>query len=286
MPYRTIVVQSAKPRLDELETLFWNLEALSVTLEDAEDHPIYEPGPGEIPVWDSVIVSALFADTVDVQKVQIALTSQHFECLAEKKLEDRIWEREWLNRFKPMQFGENLWVCPSGHQVDVLDAVVMELDPGLAFGTGTHATTSMCLEWLDKHIQTDMRVMDFGSGSGILGIAALLLGAELVTAVDNDPQALTASRDNAIRNKVEERLETFMPDQYVDRSYDVVIANILAQPLIDLAGKLSGLLASGSSLVLSGIMVDQAAAVKKAYALEFVSEQVVDGWVCLHARKS
>jgi len=284
MEWKTLVVETTAEQLDQLETLFWAEGAVSVTVADAEDNPIFEPGPGEIPVWDQVIASALFNADVDVERVRQTLTNKQFTLLYVEELGDRVWEREWLIRFKPMLFGKRLWVCPTGHEVNAEDAVVMDLDPGLAFGTGTHATTMMCLKWLDGADQEGRSVVDYGAGSGILGIAALLLGAKQVIAVDNDPQALVASRANAERNRVESSLSTCLPDDFQreGKTFDLVIANILAQPLIELSGLLTGLMKLDGDLVLSGIMAKQSQMVKNAYDLDLISEQEDDGWVCLH----
>jgi len=284
MNWKTLGVSCTSGELEVLESLFWDTGAVSVTVIDAQDNPIFEPGPGEIPLWDDVTATGLYEDDSDIEAVKRQIKGSGFQILFLDALGDRVWEREWLSRFKPMLFGEHLWVCPTGYAVDVEGAVVMDLDPGLAFGTGTHATTKMCLEWLDQHVTAGMRVLDFGSGSGILGIAALLLGAESVIAVDNDSQALRASRDNAERNEVGERLQTSMPEAFEGEKFDLVIANILAQPLIDLSSQLTSLLAPNGHLVLSGIMVAQSEWVKKAYSLKFADEKILDGWVCLHGR--
>ena len=297
MPWKTIAASTTtnakatnpsgqSDSLDALEQFFWDTGAVSVTVVDAEDDPIFEPGPGETPVWAKVTVTGLYEDDIDVDAVTSALARTPFKFLYVEALGDKIWEREWLSRFEPMCFGRRLWVCPSGHEVNEVGSVVLKLDPGLAFGTGTHATTHLCLAWLDENIRTGQTLIDFGCGSGILGIAALLLGADKVVAVDNDPQAVTATIENARRNQVEDSILTELPrDEYND-SYDVVIANILAQPLIDLSEKLVGMMKPGAHIVLSGIMSGQKPWVKKAYedlGLVFDAETELDGWVCLAA---
>jgi ribosomal protein L11 methyltransferase len=284
MNWKSLAAQTTSEQLPALEALFWRTGAVSVTIADACDDPIFEPGPGEIPVWQKVIATGLYEDNIDVEAIRTEMSKDGFDLLFVETLGDRIWEREWLTRFKPNRFGQRLWICPSGYEVNEPGSVVMDLDPGLAFGTGTHATTKMCLEWLDKWIEPGMKVLDFGSGSGVLGIAAMLLGASTVTAVDNDPQALVASRANAVRNSVQDRLETCMPSDLKSGQFDVVVANILAQPLIDLSGHLMSLMKPGASLVLSGIMESQVSWVKKAYPLRFISESSCDSWVCLHAK--
>ncbi|HIG40094.1 MAG: 50S ribosomal protein L11 methyltransferase [bacterium] len=286
MDWKSLAVRTDSGHLRGLEDLFWRTGAVSVTLVDAQDNPIFEPGPGEIPVWDKVTATGLYEEKIDVEVIRQSMKEAGFELLYVESLGDRVWEREWLTRFKPMQFGQRLWVCPTGHKVSESGAVVMGLDPGLAFGTGTHATTKMCLEWLDRSIKPGMKVVDFGSGSGILGIASLLLGASSVVAVDNDPQALVASRDNAKRNAVDSRLQVCLPSDIKPEKFDVVVANILAQPLIDLAGQLIDMMKPQANLLLSGIMESQSNSVKQAYPLQFVGEEIDDGWVCLHARKN
>jgi ribosomal protein L11 methyltransferase len=273
--------------LDGLETLLWDLGSVSVTVTDSEDRPIYEPGPGETPLWSKMEVTGLFEEDVDQDEVSRQLASAGYQILFQEELGDRPWEREWLSRFHAVKFGSRLWVCPTGEEVTEPGAVVMHLDPGLAFGTGSHATTQLCLEWLGSNNMQGKKVIDYGSGSGILGIAALLLGADEVLAVDNDPQALRATRDNAIRNNVSERLRTSEPGNFEALQADVVIANILAQPLIDLSDHLISLLKVDGDLLLSGIMESQQHWVESAYEKKasFIGRQLEDGWLCLQARK-
>ncbi len=189
------------------EDLLTSLGASSVTLEDAADDPVLEPAPGETPLWPTVRVRALFAESADRRVIADSLigllpsTRLHFELLS-----DRTWEREWLRDFRPMRFGRRLWVCPDGEPAGDPQGIRVALDPGLAFGTGTHATTALCLEWLDGCDLAGRRVIDYGCGSGILAIAALKLGAARALAFDIDPQALLAARENAERNGVADRL--------------------------------------------------------------------------------
>lgn len=286
MEWKTLAARTSAVQLEALEALFWRTGALSVTVADAGDNPIFEPGPGELPLWDKVTATGLYEDGVNVEEIRAEMAAAGFELLYVESLGDRVWEREWLERFRPMPFGKRLWVRPSGFEVNEPGAVIMELDPGLAFGTGTHATTRMCLEWLDANIKPGMSVLDFGSGSGILGIGALLLGAVSVTAVDNDPQALVATRENARRNGVEDKLQACLPGELGNDRFNVVMANILAGPLIDLSETLLGLMQPGGNLILSGIMASQSEWVKKAYPLMFVSETSSESWVLLYARKS
>jgi ribosomal protein L11 methyltransferase len=202
-------------------------------------------------------------------------------------LEDREWERAWLDNFKPMRFGKRLWVCPHGLEVEAEDAVVVRLDPGLAFGTGTHPTTALCLEWLDGAELAGKTVIDYGCGSGILAVAALKLGARQVIGIDHDPQALLATRDNAAANGVADRLLVQGSDAADPAPADIVLANILANVLIDLSGRIEPLVADGGELVLSGILEDQWPAVAKAYSagLDFGQAIIKDGWVRLHGRR-
>jgi len=285
MDWKTLVARTSPEHLEKLESIFWDSGAVSVTIEDAEDNPIFEPGPGEIPVWEKLTATGLYEDDVDVEGIQQQIKASGFEVLYVESLNDRDWEREWLNRFKPMRFGERLWIKPSGCEVNEPGAVIVDLDPGLAFGTGTHATTRMCLEWLEKNIDPGNSVLDFGSGSGILGIASLLLGASSVTAVDSDPQALVATRDNAVRNGVEDRIRVCTLDELAESRFDVVVANILAQPLVELSSILVERMTPAGDLILSGIMESQSEWVKKAYPLKFVGESLCESWVCLHARR-
>ncbi|MBK6288509.1 MAG: 50S ribosomal protein L11 methyltransferase [Gammaproteobacteria bacterium] len=259
--------------------------ALSVTLGDQQDIAILEPGVGETPLWPEVRVSALFDPDADrariLETLGRALGSVPETPLWEH-LAARAWEREWLQHFAPLRFGARLWVCPGGATVEQADAVVMHLDPGLAFGTGTHPTTALCLEWLAGHPCDGRQVIDYGSGSGILGVAALLLGATRVRAVDIDPQALLASRDNATRNGIDAaRLETCAP-QALDETgpADVLLANILAGPLVELAPRFARLLRTGAHAVLSGVLASQATAVLEAYRpwFDVAGTSIRDEW--------
>lgn len=264
---------------------------VAVTLSDAGDDPVLEPGPGETPLWTDTRITGLFPLDADLDLLkQDILKSFALRRLPDyriEQLEDRAWEREWLKNFRPMKFGQRLWVSPHDHAGDFDNAVVIRLDPGLAFGTGTHATTALCLEWLDSIEPSDKSVLDFGCGSGILAIGALLLGAKAATALDNDPQAVTATENNAAANSVSERILATLSLDDCAQSYDVVIANILASPLIDLAATLSEKIATDGSIALSGILEAQIESVCAAYDtwLRFDSPVIKDGWVLLTGRK-
>ena len=260
--------------------------ALSVTYQDAADEPILEPGLGEHPVWSATRVVALFPEDSDTgrttQRLREALHEAGIEPRIER-LEDRDWSSTWRETFHAMRFGARLWVVPSGEQTPAADAVTIHLDPGLAFGTGTHVTTALCLEWLDAHPPLGREVIDYGCGSGILAIAAGKLGARHVCAVDIDPQALLATRENAGRNGMSPRVEALFPEALEGRPVDLVIANILANPLIDLAESLAGQVTLEGHIVLTGILADQAADVMSAYRpwFEFCEPVEREGWVLL-----
>jgi ribosomal protein L11 methyltransferase len=206
-----------------------------------------------------------------------------------ERLADRAWEREWLKDFRPMRFGQRLWICPGGQRpapqalTDSVEPCLIELDPGLAFGTGTHATTALCLEWLDSAQLHGKRVIDYGCGSGVLAIAALKLGAAAALAIDIDPQALIATRDNAQRNQVAERLTVADPGSAPRAAAEVLLANILAEPLLQLAPAFAEFVVAGGDAVLSGILQNQAAAVASRYAAWFDMDPVTvrDDWACL-----
>ena len=271
MPFLQLTLELGKTDPEKAEAALFAIGALSVTLEDAADDPILEPAPGALPLWPTVNVKALFDGTTSQQQVIDALTEQldspvpvhRFELLA-----DRHWEREWLKDFHAMQFGERLWICPDGQRPDDADAIIVDLDPGLAFGTGTHPTTAMCLQWLDQHAPQGHSVIDYGCGSGILASAALKLGAAHVHGVDIDPQALLASRDNAERNHVSAALTLSLNDHDLQPA-DLVIANILAGPLESLAPRLAELTKANGHIVLSGVLTEQAQAVQNRYATWF-----------------
>ena len=252
----------------DVEEVFARNGAEAITLSNAGDDPVLEPGPGETPLWSEVRITGLFAASADLDALRDdLLRSFRLTQLPEHRvetLEDRVWEREWLKDFRPMRFGRRLWVCPGGFEVDAEDAVIVRLDPGLAFGTGTHPTTALCLEWLESQELAGRRVLDFGCGSGILSIASLKLGASSVVAVDIDPQAITATRRNALQNEVSS-LETTLDAEDLHTECDVVVANILAAPLIRHAGTICRHLVRGGTIALSGITDEQTTAVADAY---------------------
>lgn len=290
MPFHQLVIDLGHADPAPAEQACLGLGAVAVSLTDAGDHPLLEPAPGEMPLWPEIRLLALFEQTADPRLLAAVLTAvlglpEH--AIRVEALADRAWEREWLRDFRPMRFGRRLWVCPGGQQAPARDAVVLELDPGLAFGTGTHATTAMCLEWLDGAPLAGRRVLDYGCGSGILALAALKLGADSATAFDIDPQALTATRGNAGRNALEHRLRLVSDAWAVRGPFDVVLANILAGPLVQLAPALAGHCGADGSLVLAGLLDAQAPEVAQAYGPWFDIGPAArrDGWTMLAGRR-
>lgn len=291
MPWQQISVTTEERLASDLSELFSQLGALSVTYMDAEDQPIYEPDVGEIKIWHNTQVIALYEADVDIAAIKSAvqrrfaaetLSAWHIE-----DVEDQAWERAWMQYYQPMKFGGTLWVCPTGQEYQEPGTVCLTMDPGLAFGTGTHPTTALCLEWLAEHELTDKTVIDYGCGSGILAVAAILLGAKHAYALDIDPQALTASADNALKNNVQNQITCVSPGQLNDITADVVIANILAKPLIELSETILSLLKPGGDLVLSGILNEQTDKVKAAYCevIHFNPVTSQEDWIRLDGVK-
>jgi ribosomal protein L11 methyltransferase len=250
------------------------LGAVSIELSDAADDQtsmgILEPAPGATPLWPSLRISALFNDTIDDTAIRlavaVALKEKKIPAMRFEPIADRDWIENWRQNLEPMRFGRNLWICPTGSACPEPDGTVIELDPGLAFGTGSHPTTALCLDWLANSIDQAGSVLDYGCGSGILSIAALVLGAGRVLGVDLDEQALRATRDNAERNQVIERLEIARPEETRSaRKFDRIVANILSGTLIELAAELQGFSRTGTRIALSGILTDQTESVSAAY---------------------
>lgn len=269
MAWIQFICNTTSDKADALSDAFSECGAAAVTFEDDADQPIYEPDLGTTPLWTATRVVALFdAETNpdDVGKILSTLITDIPPYRVEA-VEDKDWEREWMDNFHPIQFGERLWICPSWHTPPAPDAVNIMLDPGLAFGTGTHPTTALCLNWLDQADLKGKYVIDYGCGSGILAIAAALLGAERVIGIDTDPQALEATRANAARNGVE--IEAYLPGDCPDEPCDLLLANILAGPLQTLAPRFANLAKPSAELVLSGILEVQAQEVSDSYAAWF-----------------
>ncbi len=254
---------------DAVEEIFARHGASSITLTDASDRPVLEPAPGETPLWRDTRITGLFSPDSDLGELRTdLLQSLSIDDLPEDEvsvLADRAWEHEWRRDFSPMQFGSRLWICPGDSSVDDDVAIVLRLDPGLAFGTGTHASTALCLDWLDGLSLHGLTVLDYGCGSGVLAIAALLLGSDSAVAMDIDPQAVVATQNNATRNNVDGQLTVVRCADEIDGTFDVVVANILANPLIELAVPIAGRVHGGCVLALSGILSEQVDQVLEAY---------------------
>lgn len=260
-------VEANKDQVELIEALLLNAGALSITLVDNADEPILEPELGTTPIWQHTRLIGLFAQDTNKQQLQQNL-SQDISSLFQQEnqpkiriveLEDKNWLNVWMDDYHPIKFGSRLWVCPSWSSPPDEKAINLKLDPGLAFGTGTHPTTSLCLRYLDKHIKGGEQVLDFGCGSGILGIAAVLLGAKNFCGIDIDPQAIQASKNNAKRNQLSDTSYTlYLPEAHQQQEYDWVIANILAAPLTQLAPKLAGYCKPKGRILLSGLLESQA----------------------------
>lgn len=290
MPHHQLVFELDGDQLERAEEVCNRLRAIALSLADAGDEPLLEPAPGETPVWKAIRLRALFDDAADPQELASALAGAiglQRSAIGIERVEDRAWEREWLKDFRPMRFGRRLWVCPAGQRPNGAAPVVLELDPGLAFGTGTHATTAMCLEWLDGAIAGGERILDFGCGSGILGLAALKLGAAKATAFDIDPQALVATRENAAKNGLSERIAVARLAGDVAGPFDIVLANILSGPLIGLAPGLAQRARAGGRIVLAGMLERQADEVAQAYRPWFDIGPAAEreGWTLLAGRR-
>lgn len=285
MPWLQLRLAITPEQAEPMEDLLLGLGAVSVTFMDAEDQPIFEPDLGTTPLWQHTHLLALFEADTERQPLLDLLQQLWQQPLPEYQFEDiadQDWERSWMDNFQPMRFGQRLWIVPSWHEAPDSQAVNLLLDPGLAFGTGTHPTTALCLEWLDGQDVRGLNAIDFGCGSGILAIAALLLGAERVTGTDIDPQALEASRDNAQRNGIaDERFPLYLPEAMPAEPADLLLANILAGPLVSLAPQLISLVRPGGRIALSGILAEQTeeilAAYRDAFELDPVAEK--DGWI-------
>lgn len=292
MSWLELTVRVSRQNAPLVEKLLENEPVLAVTLTDDADDPVLEPGVGETPLWPSVSVTALFDGATPVEPLARVLSLvpgvDRPQQVSFRKFEDQQWERVWLDRFKPMQFGRGLWIVPGDQATPPEATHVLRLDPGLAFGTGTHPTTRLCLQWMDGHDFHAETIVDYGCGSGVLGIVAAIKGATEVICVDNDPQALLATGDNAARNDSLDKIRVLMPSQYKSVQADVILANILAAPLIDLAAVLLDSLRPGGSLVLSGILEEQAKEVMDAYRshIEHFTITADNGWVRLHGQKA
>jgi len=291
MSWQQVTLEVEQARSGPAETALEAFGALSVTLSDAGDDPIVEPQPGASPLWQGVRVTALFDAATDLTGlaayVRRALGTPEAPTLTVTPLADQAWERAWLEDFQPMRFGEHLWIVPTGCEAPDPYAVNLHFDPGLAFGTGTHPTTALCLNWLAANPPVGQRVIDYGCGSGVLAVAALRLGASAVVAIDNDPQALSASEANARRNGVAEALEARSVEAATQTPpAPLVLANIVSGVLIDNASLLTQLVEPAGQLILAGVLAHQAPAVEEAFGSGFVfrREHGAEGWVRLDGR--
>jgi len=298
MPWIQLILQTEKASNDKAEQALLDAGALSITCKDAEDKPVLEPLPGETPLWENIILTGLFEADINTESLQAQIKSQLGEqtSLKIEALEDKDWIRAWMDDYKPMQFGKRLWVCPKHLPPPQPDAINLMLDPGLAFGTGTHPTTALCLEWLDSADIQNKQVLDFGCGSGVLAIAALLLGAAHCDGTDIDPQAIIASKDNSsensrAENNVAEKFDLYLPADMpaiqAAGNYDIVLANILAGPLTELAEQLAAYCKPGGNIVLSGILETQFDKIIGAYSPWFELDPIVvkGDWIRVTGRK-
>ena len=290
MSWLQLHLEASSDKTELLENLLLDCGAVSVTLTDNANEPILEPNVGETPLWAQVRLSGLFSADTDTNIVLVRLAAEfdHLPKWHWEIVEDQPWERLWMEHYHPIRCGKQLWICPSWCKPPEPDAINLMLDPGLAFGTGSHATTFLCLQWLDGLDIKNKTLIDYGCGSGILAIAAVLLGARRVVAIDNDPQALLATADNALHNGIgKDQLLIFSPEQQPPEPADYLVANILAAPLVELAGQITRSIVTGGQLCLSGIVTSQTSTICKSYDKHFEFEPAVnqDEWVRLVAMK-
>jgi len=291
VPFLELHLRLKSSEQPEVESVLEAQNALAITLLDAEDVPIFEPGVGEMPLWPDLCLTALFDADTDQIELLAALDGQIPENVLRSAkfaiLDDKDWTRAWMESFAPMQFGRRLWIVPTTHTPPEPDAINIRLDPGLAFGSGTHPTTALCLQWLDGLDLAGKRVVDFGCGSGILAVAALKLGAASAVAIDNDPQALLATRENAVRNGVADRLLVQSDKAAHPSACDVLLANILLPPLISLAPLLQSLVLPGGVAAFSGMLAGQEVEFIQAYRDSFQALTVIQqgDWIRIAGSK-
>jgi len=280
MIWKQISFEVKKSETDLVSEVLMGLGSVSITYSDALDDAIYEPPVGQTPLWDNVKVNALFSSEVNQKSIEASISDIcNIVVIDTVTLKDRVWEEECQKDFPSMRFGKRLWVCPSWDTESILsnDSIVIHMDPGLAFGTGTHQTTSLCLEYLDSNPPKNLHVIDFGCGTGILAIAAAKFGAKSVIAIDNDPQAVLSSKENVAKNKCENTITTIHSiNQGNDRKCDLLIANILANPLVELEPLFSDLVHTNGMLLLSGILKEQVDRVVKCYSINFSNIEVAN----------
>ena len=285
MSWWQLTVTCSRDELEQTEDILLALGALSLTIGDARDEPIYEPLPGDTPLWSQSTVTGLYEQTRSLEDLFDDLVrnlpEHQVATIQREQLEDQVWERVFLDRYQPVKFGNRLWVCPGWHHPPEPDACNVILDPGIAFGTGSHPTTALCLEFLDSYPPRNKETMDYGCGSGILAIAAHKLGARSLRCIDIDDQALQSTRSNAIRNDIDpESLNITKPGDIDKSSIDYLMANILSGPLIELEPSFAAWCRPGAQLLLSGILPEQEVQVEHAYARHFRLDavKILDGW--------
>jgi len=285
MSWLRIVVDADRDEGPAIETVLEQRGAVSVSFEDRADEPVFELQPGETPLWSEIRITGLFPEHTAAADILAAVETELGHTLLDSRVEilaEQDWERVWLDRFQPTEVGRNLWICPTHMDPPDPEAVTVFIDPGLAFGSGTHPTTAMCLDWLSHQDLNDRTVLDYGCGSGILAIAALKLGAREAWGVDIDPRALEVTTANAVVNGVSASLKTCLPAELETREFDVLVANILSGPLIELAGTFHGLLVPNGLIALSGILAAQTDEVANAYTSGFsLGSRQQDGWTLL-----
>lgn len=287
MPWIKLRLRADKVQAPAIADALENLGALAVSLEDAGDEPQFDLGQPAAAAWSDTWVSGLFPIEISpLGLLEQLARDAALDSLPPHDVEfvaDQDWERSWMEHYRPLRFGQRLWVCPSWLAPPDPSAVTIMLDPGLAFGSGTHATTALCLEWLERQSLTDKTVIDYGCGSGILAIAALKLGARAAWGIDIDPQALAVSCENAARNGVGPELTLLLPEQAPeDLDADLVLANILAKPLMELAGRLTILVRPGGGLAISGLLANQTEEVSRHYVQDFdLTKELRDDWALL-----
>ena len=284
-------VSCQSSELEHVENLMLENGALSLSLTDAGDEPIYEPLPGDSPVWSESVVTATFEASVDVetlhQQLSTAMPAHLATGLKFNPLQDQDWELAYRQHLKPLQCAKNLWIVPSWLEPPEPDATIIRLDPGMAFGTGGHSTTALCLAWLADNPPSGCKVIDYGCGSGILAIAACKLGADRVLAVDIDPQALSASDSNRIMNDIpDQQIDICLPGDMKNFESDLLIANILARPLVELAPRFASLVTEGGQILLSGILKTQLKEIQSAYSpfFELDPERNDEDWISISGR--
>lgn len=290
MPWIQIKVGATEKKASKVSNILSGFGAVSVTYMDKEDHPVYEPLPGETKLWTKTEVIGLFEATIDPKPIINFLTTTYEQKITLKveQLEDKDWVREWMENFHPIKCGNRLWICPSWCEIPQKDAVNVMLDPGLAFGTGTHPTTYMCLCFLDSLDFTDKEVIDFGCGSGILGVSALKLGAKKVYGIDIDPQAIEASHDNAKRNNCSENFTLYLTeDTPKDLKADILVANILAGPLRELCGQIASMVKPGGLFAISGIIEQQTQELCEIYSKYFELKEPIfkEEWCLISGKR-